>query len=259
MRDAGLTDDAARNALVLVDSVGLVHAGRTDLDDTKRELAIPLESAAAHGLLDEPGDLAAIMRALRPTVLVGTTASAGSFTEEAIRAMAGSVERPVILPLSNPTSRSEAVPADLLRWTDGRAIVATGSPFAPVELGGVHHEVGQANNVFVFPGLGLGAIVAEARGISDAMILVAARTLAAQVGEDRLATGAIYPPVQGLRAVSRAIAVAVAREAVDSGLAGIPAGTDLEAAVDAAMWWPAYVSYRPAPGVPEPVGGAEGS
>jgi malic enzyme len=255
MRDAGLDDDGARHAIVLVDSRGLVHDGRSDLDATKRELAIPVEVARAWGLLDDgpaaggPGraaDLAAIVRAVRPTVLVGTTATAGSFDEAALRAMAAAVERPVVMPLSNPTSKSEAVPADILRWTGGRALVATGSPFAPVELDGVRHEVGQANNVFVFPGLGLGAIVAEARAISDAMLLVAARALVAEVAEDRLATGALYPPVHELRRVSRSIAIAVAAEALQSGLAGIPAETDLEAAVDEAMWWPAYVPYRTA-------------
>ncbi|HSK53436.1 MAG TPA: NAD-dependent malic enzyme [Clostridia bacterium] len=255
MRDAGLDDGQARRAIVLVDSRGLVHDGRSDLDATKRELAISVEAARDWGLVgDGPAaggsgraaDLAAIVRAVRPTVLVGTTATAGSFDEASLRAMAAAVERPVVMPLSNPTSKSEAVPADILRWTGGRALVATGSPFAPVELDGVRHEVGQANNVFVFPGLGLGAIVAEARGISDAMLLVAARALVGEVAEDRLATGALYPPVHELRRVSRSIAIAVAAEAVRSGLAGVAPDTDLEAAVDEAMWWPAYVPYRTA-------------
>jgi malate dehydrogenase (oxaloacetate-decarboxylating) len=256
MREAGLSDEAARHAIVPVDSHGVVHAGRTDLDETKRELAIPVESARAYGLLDgmEAADLGAIVRAVRPTVLVGTTATAGTFTEDAIRSMAAAVERPVIMPLSNPTSKCEAVPSDILRWTDGRALVATGSPFAPVEHGGVRHEVGQANNVFIFPGVGLGAIVAEARQITDGMFLAAARTLVDQVTDDRLAVGALFPPVHDLRRVSRAIAIAVAREAVDAGLAGIEPrdDTELEAAVDAAMWWPAYVPYVAADASLEP-------
>jgi malic enzyme len=230
--------------VVAVDTRGLIHDGRADLDETKRELALPVEAARAYGLLEGAADLAAIVRAVRPTVLIGTTATAGSFTEGAIRAMAETVDRPVVMPLSNPTSKSEALPADILRWTDGRALVATGSPFAPVELDGVRHEIGQANNVFVFPGVGLGTIVAEARGVSDAMLLAAARTLADQVSGLRLAAGALYPPVQELRRVSRAIALAVSTEAVRSGLARIPPDTDLAAAVDAAMWWPAYVPYR---------------
>ena len=162
-------------------------------------------------------DLTAIVRAVRPSVLVGTTATAGTFGESAIRAMAAGVPRPVIMPLSNPTSKAEATPADIFDWTDGRALVATGSPFRPVDHGGVRHEVGQANNVFVFPGLGLGTIVAESRQVSDGMLLRAAHTLANHVSEERLAAGALYPPIHDLRRVSRAIAIEVAREAVQRG------------------------------------------
>jgi malic enzyme len=144
------------------------------------------------------------------------------------------------MPLSNPTLIAEARPSDVMAWTDGRAIIATGSPFPPVD----GREIGQANNVFIFPGLGLGAIVSEASRISDAMVLVAARTLADAVTADRLADGALYPPIPQLRSVSRTIALAVAREAISSGLA--PANDALEADLDAAMWWPAYVPYLPA-------------
>jgi malic enzyme len=157
--------------------------------------------------------------------------------------MAAGCARPVILPLSNPTANTEARPEDVLRWSDGRALVATGSPFPPVVVDGAVHEFGQANNVFVFPGIGIGAIVSEARGISDAMVLAAARTLAAQVSDERLASGALYPSISGLRSVSRAIGLAVAREAVASGLAPPAGDEDLERALDAAMWWPSYVDY----------------
>ena len=244
MGEAGLSEAAARDAIVPVDSRGLVHAGRTDLDETKRELAVSSGAASAYGLADGGADLAAIVRAVHPTILVGTTARAGSFTEEAIREMAAGTARPVVMPLSNPTSKCEAAPADILRWTDGRALVATGSPFDPVVIDGAIHEVGQANNVFVFPGLGLGSIVAETRVVTDAMLLVAAHTLVDQVAPERLSIGALYPAAHDLRRVSREIAVAVAREAVTSGVAGIAPDTDIEAAVDAAMWWPAYVPYR---------------
>jgi malic enzyme len=149
------------------------------------------------------------------------------------------------MPLSNPTASAEAIPADILRWTDGQALVATGSPFAAVEVDGVRRDIGQANNVFVFPGVGLGAIVAEARAITDRMFLAAARALADGVSDARLATGALYPPVEDLRAVSRAIATVVVREAIDAGLAGIPVDSDVDAVVDAAMWWPDYVPYAP--------------
>ena len=174
---------------------------------------------------------------------------AGTFTEAVVRAMAEASPRPVIMPLSNPTSVAEATPADVLEWTDGKALVATGSPFEPVERFGLRHDIGQANNVFIFPGLGLGAIVAESRTITDRMFLLAARTLADAVTPDRRETGALYPPVSLLRSVSRSIAIAVAREAhrvrASPGIA--PASdAELEAIVDDAMWWPAYVPYEPA-------------
>jgi malate dehydrogenase (oxaloacetate-decarboxylating) len=249
MLEEGMTEADVRASLVLVDSRGLVHTGRADLDETKRDLALPDDDAGMAGLDTSadrrPPDLLETILAVRPSVLVGTTGVAGTFTEPVIRAIAAGSDRPIILPLSNPTSAAEAVPSDLLRWTDGRALVATGSPFPAVALGGRVHEIGQANNVFVFPGLGLGAIVAEARAVSDEMFLIAARTVADAVTAERFASGAIYPPVSELRSVSRSIAIAVATEAVAAGLVGVAAGADLTAAVDGAMWWPAYVPYVP--------------
>jgi malic enzyme len=233
MADAGLPETHTPEALALVDTHGLVHAGRTDLDPAKAALAVPAVAGGTPSMLE-------VVAARRPTVLVGTTGHAGTFGVDVIRAMSAGLdpgERPIVLPLSNPTSACEATPADVLAWTDGRAIVATGSPFAAVEHGGRRHETGQANNAFIFPGVGLGAIVAEARTVTDRMFLLAARALADEVTDDRLAIGALYPPVSALRAVSRRIAVVVAREA--GGL------DDVEGAIDAAMWWPAYVPYLP--------------
>jgi malic enzyme len=253
MREAGASDLEIGRALVLVDSHGLVHAGRDDLDPTKLEFARSLADCATDGFKLGAGAIPGLQETVervRPTVLVGTTATAGTFPERLIRTMAASCDRPIVLPLSNPTNKTEATPTDVLAWTDGRAIVATGSPFPPVVVDGVEHLVGQANNVFVFPGLGLGAMVAEARAVTDGMILAAARALAAEVPPERLARGAIYPSVESLRAVSRAVAVAVAREAVAAGVSRLPADTDLEAEVDRSMWWPDYVPYvAAAPGL----------
>ncbi|MEX1168504.1 MAG: NAD-dependent malic enzyme [Chloroflexota bacterium] len=249
MVEAGMDEPGAARAVVLVDSHGLVHESRHDLDAPKRGLALSNEAALAYGCAvgseANPGLVETIQR-VRPTVLVGTTAVGGCFDEQVIRAMAAATERPVVLPLSNPTSNTEATPVDILRWSDGRALVATGSPFDAVEVDGRRHEVGQANNVFIFPGLGLGAIAAEASAITPRMFLLAAQTLAEAVSDERLATGALYPPVADLRAVSRAIAIRVAREAVEEGLAGIDPSTDIDALIDGAMWWPEYVPYRPA-------------
>jgi malate dehydrogenase (oxaloacetate-decarboxylating) len=239
MGASGMTPAAISRSLALVDSHGLLHAGRTDLDNTKQALATPLELAPTLGLVDgRTPHLAAVVAAWQPTILVGTTGVAGTFGEELIRSMAAAADRPIIMPLSNPTAIAEARPADLLDWTDGRALVATGSPFPPVG----DRIIGQANNVFVFPGIGLGAIVAETSHISDAMILAAARTLAGTVNSDRLRSGALFPPVSALREVSRAVALSVAREAITSGT-GTASLDTIEADVDAAMWWPAYVPY----------------
>jgi malic enzyme len=221
---------AGIESIALVDSKGLCHAGRSDLDATKSALSVAAVDGSTPDLLES-------VRRFRPTVLVGATGVAGTFSQPILRAMVdalGPGGTPVVLPLSNPTAAVEATPADVLAWTDGRALVATGSPFEPVTLpDGRRVEVGQANNVFVFPGVGLGAIVSEATTVDDAVFLVAARELAASVDDERLAAGALYPPVAALREVSRRIASAVA-------------GPERTAEVDGAMWWPQYVPYLPA-------------
>ncbi len=246
MLEAGMSEAAVRRALVMVDSHGLVHDRREDLDPTKRDQALPAGDFTDYGFGTEFPSAVETIRRVRPTVVVGTTGVGGAFDEPVLEAIGAASERPIVLALSNPTSNAEATPADILHSTGGRAIVATGSPFADVEVDGRTRVIGQANNVFIFPGLGLGAIAAEARTVSDRMFLLAARTLAAAVTSARLATGAIYPPVSELRSVTRAIAVAVAREAVATGVAGIAADEDIEGLIDRSMWWPAYVPYSPA-------------
>ena len=192
---------------------------------------------------DDHTRLCEIIRAVRPDVLIGTTGQPGSFDQCVVSEMAEVSEEPVIFALSNPSSRVEATPSDIMAWSDGRALVATGSPFASVSWKGTPRPIGQANNVFIFPGVGLGAIVAEATRITEGMFLVAARALAEQVDEERLAAGALYPPVESLADISRAVGLAVAQEAVDAGVAQVDPGTDLEAVLDEAMWWPSYVPY----------------
>jgi malic enzyme len=228
MADEGLGPDHVRDHVALVDTQGLVHAGRSDLDPAKAEFAVTPPTGTGTSLL-------ATVRSRRPTFLVGTTGVAGTFDEPTVRAMADALdatEVPTILPLSNPTAASEVTPADCLDWTAGRALVATGSPFTAVPVGGRRVEIGQANNVFIFPGVGLGAIAGELATLSDEPFLAAARVLAASVTDDRLATGALFPPVSALRSISHDIAVAVA-------------GSGHAADVDAAMWWPDYVPYEP--------------
>ncbi len=244
LEGAGLEGDDLVRALGLVDIGGLLARDGQPLDDYQLPFAWPASLATACGLA--PGqDLEAVVRALRPTVLIGACGQPGAFTRATVEAMASYVERPVIFPLSNPTSQSEATPGDLIAWTEGRAIVAAGSPFDPVASGRRTLRIGQCNNAFIFPGIGLGALVAEAREVSDAMFRVAAECLADQVSPEDLAVGALYPPIRDLRRVATRIAVAVAREARDSGL-GLPLDdAAITSAVAAAQWEPRYPSLEP--------------
>ncbi len=228
-------------AIALMDSSGLVHHGRTDLADDKRAFAVDPQRFIQAGLNEqELADPVAVARAFRPSVLIGTTGSPGAFSEALVREVARHTRTPVILPLSNPGNRAEAQPHEVLAWTDGRALVATGSPTGDVDVAGVSRTIGQANNVFIFPGVGLGAIVAEAREVTDDAFLVAARELADLVSADRLASGAIYPAIGDLRRVAQTIAVAVVRHLRDSGYGLQFRDEEIEPAVDRAMWRPEY-------------------
>jgi malic enzyme len=206
---------------------------------------------------DALSDPVAIARALKASVLIGTTGCRGAFSDGLVREVGRHSRTPIVLPLSNPRDRAEAEPADILRWTDGRALVATGSPSGDVELPGRSRTIGQANNVFIFPGVGLGSIVAEAREITDETFLVAARELATLVSARRFAAGAIYPPVGDLRRIARAIATAVVAHLRDTGFGRQYRDEEIGPAVDRAMWWPEYPSLVPsdsagAPNGPDP-------
>jgi malate dehydrogenase (oxaloacetate-decarboxylating) len=201
----GATVEEARSAIWLVDSRGLVHTARTNLEPFKERYAQPFERLAAWRVA-EPGrfPFETVVRHVRPTVLIGTSAQAGAFIEGVVREMARHTERPVIFPLSNPTSKSEAVPADLYAWTEGRALVATGSPFPEVIYEGRAYRTGQCNNSFIFPGVGLGVVAACARRVSEAMFVAAARVLAEFSPALSGAPGApLYPRLEVVREVSR--------------------------------------------------------
>ncbi len=223
--------------LAMCDTTGVVTADREGLDDHK------VEFARQPG---EPGDLVAFVDSFRPTVIIGTTGQPGIFGEQLISTMARHVERPLVLALSNPTSKTEGIPAEIITWTQGKALIATGSPFAPVEFGGRIHPVPQCNNVYVFPGVGMGAIVSGARKVTDAMFSAAAETLAAMVTEEDLAAGNLYPPIEQLRPISRAIAIAVARAARDEGAGELIGDHAIEAALDREMWDLEYLVLQPA-------------
>jgi malate dehydrogenase (oxaloacetate-decarboxylating) len=209
-------------------------------DDRAGEQAVPGQPTP--GVADGIG-LAEVVTRVHPTVLIGTSTRAGAFTEAVVRDMAAHAERPVILPMSNPTALSEAVPADLIRWTGGRALVAAGSPFGAVDHGGIRYEIGQANNALIFPGLGLGVTAARARRVTDKMLLAAACAVAGLV--DISTPGApLLPRVADLRETSIAVATAVARAAKAEGVAAATPDADLADQVRALMWEPRYRPVR---------------
>jgi len=233
-------------AIAVIDSRGLLVDDTPIADAHKRPFAWPAELAARHGLIVGRRGLRDVVEVLKPTILVGASGQPGVFDEAVIRALAAHVERPVVLPLSNPTSKSEAVPADVLEWTGGRALVATGSPFDPVTRGGRQTRISQANNAFVFPGLGLGALVGRAHMVTDSMFLAAAEALARAVTADDLEAGSLYPRIRDLRAVTARVAEAVVREAREA-CVGLPyENSAIPGAVSRFMWDPAYPELVPA-------------
>ncbi len=231
----------ARGCVAVLDSQGLVVETRNLRDEYKRSVAWSESQVSAVGLDPErEKSLLEVVRAVRPSVLIGASGTSGLFTEAVVRAMAQHCPRPLILPMSNPTSKCEARPDQVLAWSEGRALVATGSPFPPVMVGERSRRVAQANNVFVFPGVGLGVLATGARFVSDAMFLSAAETLASCVGARDLAEGELYPRQRELRQVARAIAEAVARQARDEGLCAELSDDEIVERVGREMWHPDY-------------------
>jgi malate dehydrogenase (oxaloacetate-decarboxylating) len=240
MASAGLGDEAARRQVWAVDRQGLLTKDMPGLSEGQRRYA----RDAADAGCPQGADLAQVVASVHPTVLIGTSTRAGAFTEAIVRDMAAHAERPVILPMSNPTTLSEAVPADLIAWTGGRALVAAGSPFDDTEFSGTTYKIGQANNALIFPGLGLGVIASRARRVTDGMLAAAARAVASRV--DTSTPGApILPRIADLRDTSAAVAAAVARTAAADGVAGAALDADVAAQVRRLMWEPGYVPVRP--------------
>ena len=244
MMTEGLSKAEARAAIWLVDSQGLVHTGRLGLEPLKQKYAQDIERVSRWTLqaLDRV-TLLDVVRNVKPAILIGTSAQPGSFTEDVVREMAKHVKRPVIFPLSNPTSKSEAVPADLIKWTDGRALVATGSPFPPVEFDNRPMKIGQCNNAFVFPGVGLGVIASGARRVSNEMFVAAARALAEFSPAVHDPAESLFPALEHVRKISRCVALAVGAEAMRLGLADTIPREELARRVEAMMWVPRYLRY----------------
>jgi malate dehydrogenase (oxaloacetate-decarboxylating)(NADP+) len=230
----GESERAARERCWLFDSKGLVVKDRTDLRHHKRPYAHDRAPI---------GDFLGTVKALRPTAIIGVAAVGGTFTREVIEAMARINQRPIVFALSNPTSQSECTAEDAYQWSDGRALFASGSPFDPVRLDGRVFVPRQGNNSYIFPGVGLGAIVSGARSITESMFMAAAHALADDVSEADLAQGSLYPPLANVREVSAHIAAAVARVAYEQELATVPQPADLPAFLKAQRYEPRYLSY----------------
>lgn len=244
MEKEGMERGEAHRRILLTDSRGLVVEGRQGLDDRKAQFAAPPSVVSGWHIEGDLIDLETTMLRHRPSILIGVTGRPGTFTQPMINAMADAHDHPIVMPLSNPTSLSEATPSDIISWSDGRALIGTGSPFEDVVHDGTRHLIGQANNVFVFPGVGLGAVVSRAKRITGEMFLAASQTLAAAVGEDRLKQGGLFPPITEVRDVSIKVALAVIDAAASTGVA--EPLIDPVAAVNRASWEPFYLPYRPA-------------
>jgi malate dehydrogenase (oxaloacetate-decarboxylating) len=243
----GLSPDAARARFWAVDRAGLITTATPDLPESQRRYA--RAEAEVAGWQRDPSlggvGLAEVVHRVHPTILIGTSTRAGAFTEPIVRDMAAHCDRPVILPMSNPTSLSEAAPADLIRWTEGRVLVATGSPFPAVDYHGIRYTIGQANNALVFPGLGLGVIAVRATQVTDNMLAAAAHAVSELV--DTETPGApLLPRVEALRETSVAVAVAVAQAAAADDVARVRLDGDARASIRALMWEPDYRPVHPA-------------
>jgi len=245
MTEAGLTETQARNRFYLVDRDGLLVEGMTALQPFQAPF-VQRRADLAHWTLatsDRIG-LGDVVANAHPTVLIGTSGQAHAFHEAVVRAMAERVRRPIVFPLSNPTDRAEATAQDIVAWTEGRAVIGTGSPFPPIQRDGHVFRVDQTNNAYVYPGIGLGAIAAKARRISDGMFLAAARAIAAVSPARRDPKANLLPPLIELRRLSFHVAIAAAKQAQADGFAEPTSDDELAAAVRAKMWEPVYASYR---------------
>lgn len=233
--------EAAKKAFYVVDIKGLIHMGQSGLSDSHQFFARD-KSEISSWKVQDPSNitLLEVVRNLHPHVLIGVSTQGGAFTEEIVTTMAKYVDRPVIFPLSNPTSKSEAHPADLLTWTKGKAIIATGSPFDPVVYNDTIYAIPQCNNVNIFPGIGLGIIACRSKKVTDRMFFIAAETLSNQAPILHQPNGSLFPPFENLREVSRKIACAVVAIAQEEGLSPKTSSKQIEEMVDKTMWFPNY-------------------
>jgi malate dehydrogenase (oxaloacetate-decarboxylating) len=246
MKQDGLTDEEARARVFMVDRFGLLTDKMPNLLSFQMALAQKAENVAAWSTGSEEISLLETVKNARPTILIGVSGQPGLFTEQVIRAMHSGCPAPVVLPLSNPNTRVEALPEDILRWTNGQAMVATGSPFPPVHMGGREFAIAQCNNSYIFPGIGLGVISAGATEVTDGMLMAASDALAEITNELQGPAGGLLPEIEQIEKVSRRIALKVGAAAQRDGVAELKGEAALAEAIDHNFWRPEYRVYKPA-------------
>jgi len=240
----GLTEAEARARVYMVDRFGLITENQPNLLDFQRNLAQKPEGVAAWADANGVISLLDVVTYAKPTVLIGVSGQPGLFTEEVIKTLAQNCERPIVMPLSNPTSRVEAVPADILNWTEGKALIATGSPFAPVNYHGKLHNISQCNNSYIFPGIGLGVIASGATHVTDSMLMASSNALADCSPKLNDIEADLLPDIDDIQKVSKAIAFKVAKAAVESGVAQQVSDEQLKQAIEDNFWKPEYREYK---------------
>ena len=243
MQREGLTEEQARSQVFMVDRYGLLTDSMTELQKFQEPL-VQKQSAIEHWDKSQKLGLAQVVKQAKITVLFGVSGQKGLFTQEVIESLCANTENPIVLPLSNPTSRVEATPQEVMNWSRGRAIIATGSPFANTTFNGQSFEVSQCNNSYIFPGIGLGVLAARATGISDNMLMAASQALADISMEYEKAPGAILPPIKVIKEISEKIAYEVALQAVEDKLALPITAENLQRRLKANFWLPEYRNYR---------------
>ena len=241
LQQSGLSGDKLAGAILVMDSRGVLNADRDGLDEYKKELAwAPAMVESLSLRANELKDLAKVIKAYKCNTLIGASGQRGSFDEPVIAAMAANVDAPIILPMSNPTEICEAVPGDVFKWSNGKALVATGSPFDPVTVDGKQRRIGQANNVFVFPGIGLGTIASGASRITDGMINASSTALAAALSEQEIAERCLMPEISRLWDICGEVALAVALQAMDDGVAERTSEPEIQVRIADSRWRPEY-------------------
>ena len=244
MTSEGITDKEARSRVFMVDRWGLLQNNMPNLLNFQQKLAQPIENISDWSTEMDNVSLLDVVNNAKPTILIGVSGAPGLFSEEIIRAMHKHCKRPIVFPLSNPTSRVEATPKDILHWTNGQALVATGSPFEPVVFEGETFEIAQCNNSFIFPGIGLGVLATAAKRVSDEMLMASSRALAECSPLAKNKTGGLLPNLESIHDVSRHIAFAVGKVAIEQGLALPKSDELLKKAIQKNFWTPYYRTYK---------------